>query len=133
LINYSPSCMLGTFGSDPFLSPFFYMHTPETLEFINTDAHTNTNKNITFELLKFMSRPYFLFSIRIHVRCRHRSEYLLPQTKFNVSVIFFDNQLLMGLISFKLLFQRNMKNKKNGQNDINGIFFLILLRFFLCI
>jgi hypothetical protein len=88
---------------------------------------------------KFMSRPYFLFSIRIHVRCRHRSKYLLTQTKFNVSFIFFDNQLLRGLISFKLLFQRNMKNKKNGQNDKNGIFivwnnersffFLILLRF----
>jgi hypothetical protein len=86
-----------------------------------------------------MSRPYFLFSIRIHVRCRHRSKYLLPQTKFNVSFIFFDNQLLRGLISFQLLFQRNMKNKKNGQNDINGIFIvwnnersffiLILLRF----
>ena len=29
-----------------------YMHTPETLEFINSDAHTNTNKNMTFELLK---------------------------------------------------------------------------------
>jgi hypothetical protein len=38
--------------SDPLLSPFFYMHTPETLEFINTDAHTNTNKNMTFEFLK---------------------------------------------------------------------------------
>ena len=71
---------------------------------------------------KFMSRPYFLFSIRIHVRCRHRSKYLLPQTKFKVSFIFFDNQLQRGLISFKLLFQRNMKNKKNGQNDINRIF-----------
>ena len=33
---------------------FFYMPTPETLEFINTDTHTNTNKNknMTFELLK---------------------------------------------------------------------------------
>jgi hypothetical protein len=42
----------GISGSDPLLSPFFYMHTPETLEFINSDAHTNTNKNMTFELLK---------------------------------------------------------------------------------
>jgi hypothetical protein len=32
------------------------MHTPETLEFINSDAHTNTNKNMTFELLK-VCRP----------------------------------------------------------------------------
>jgi hypothetical protein len=31
---------------------FFYMPTPETLLFINTDTHTNTNKNMAFELLK---------------------------------------------------------------------------------
>jgi len=89
-----------------------------------------------------MSRPYFLFSIRIHVRCRHRSKYLLPQTIFNVFFIFFDNQLLKGLISFKLLFQRNMKNKKNEKNDINIIFivwniersfFFWFVAFFLCI
>jgi len=44
-------------SSDPLLSPpFFYMPTPETLEFKNTDTHTNTNKNMTFELLK-VCRP----------------------------------------------------------------------------
>ena len=37
----------------PLISPiFFYMPTPETLLFINTDTHTNTNENLTFELLK---------------------------------------------------------------------------------
>ena len=36
----------------PHIPPFFYMPTPETLLFINTDKHSNTNKNMTFELLK---------------------------------------------------------------------------------